>query len=85
MLGPVHAYGFHLKMEILLSSLAYRAKIPPGGRGGTDTSRNGLQVIKVVRKVEDEIIKIWFFCYIWTVEWHGCVLNGNDLLYIYDT
>ena len=58
MLGPVHTYGFHLKMEILLSSLAYRAKIPPGGRGGTDTSRNGLQVIKVVRKVEDEIIKI---------------------------
>ena len=57
MLGPVHTYRFHLKTEILLSSSAYRTKMPPPG-GGTGTSRKGPQVIKVVRKVEDEIIKI---------------------------
>ena len=59
MLGPVHTYRFHLKTEILLSSSAYRAKMPsPLPGGGTGTSRKGPQVIKVVRKVEDEIIKI---------------------------
>ena len=31
MLGPVHTYRFHLKTEILLSSLVYRAKMPRGG------------------------------------------------------
>ena len=60
MLGPVHTYRFHLKTEILLSSSTYRAKMPPppGGGGSTGTSRNGPQVIKVVRKVEDEIMRI---------------------------
>ena len=64
MLGPVHTYHFHLKTESLLSSSVYRAKMPPrgggggGGGGSTGTSRNGPQVIKVVRKVEDEIIRI---------------------------
>ena len=57
MLGPVHTYHFHLKTESLLSSSVYRAKMPPRG-GSTGTSRNGPQVIKVVRKVEDEIIRI---------------------------
>ena len=58
MLGPVHTYHFHLKTESLLSSSVYRAKMPPRGGGSTGTSRNGPQVIKVVRKVEDEIIRI---------------------------
>ena len=39
MLGLVHTYRFHLKTEILLSSSAYRAKMPPGGSGGVPELR----------------------------------------------
>ena len=74
MLGPVHTYRFHLKTEILLSSLVYPCENAPGG----------LQVIKVVRKVEDEIIKYDFFVIF--EPWNDIVASSTaKIFFTFDT